>query len=100
MTEKPDCNGVDRVMSEGSNMEIEHEMVNHVAFITTTVDCKIQEELDSDEIGEPKSSEDYQGLFNLWTQLSNAKIKLAQEKRNSHLSQGETGIVCSSTHAS
>ncbi|VVA94160.1 unnamed protein product [Arabis nemorensis] len=57
-------------------------MVNHVAFITATEDCKTQEELDSDEIAEPKSSKDYQGLFNLWTQLSNAKIKQAQEKEN------------------
>ncbi|VVA92864.1 unnamed protein product [Arabis nemorensis] len=35
--------------------------------------------LDSDELAKPKSPEDYQGLYNLWTQLSKAKIKLAQE---------------------
>ncbi|VVB01415.1 unnamed protein product [Arabis nemorensis] len=65
MTGEPDCNGVDQVMSGGSEMKIRHEMVNHVAFITDTEERETQDMLDYDEIAEPKSTEDCQGLYNL-----------------------------------
>lgn len=95
------CKGVGHVMSECPNRvrekgnfflrlnksnadddtkEVGHEMVNRVAFITSSKSPMRLDGSDSDDEAEIGSQEAYRVLYNNWTQLSKDKIQLVQEK--------------------
>lgn len=65
----------------GKRKEVEHEVVNHVAFITSLENpMSLGESVSDNETDSSDSQKAYRNLYYSWTQQSKNKLQLAHER--------------------